>query len=144
MALRWRNSGLEAIRSLVSADALSSVNGRQYDVVVPTDPGEPLDRQRRLPGGSAAEGADGGRRWRPGFSSRGGRAWLRSRTADTGGNEANTNPIALMGSAFDVDKLAEEDTGVLAMQCLKQIFEVPNRSLIQLPPSRFSSSSKNV
>ena len=129
VALRWRNSGLEAIRSLVSADALSSVNGRQYHIVVPmilenlwTDNEDFLEvlLQRAQMEEKVEAGALLKRRT----------SVATVRTADTGGNEANTNPIALVGSAFDVDKLAEEDTGVLAMQCLKMIFEVPNRSLI--------------
>jgi hypothetical protein len=49
------------------------------------------------------------------------------RTADT---SAETNALALSGTTADADKLAEEDTGVLALQCLKEIFVVNNRSQI--------------
>ena len=48
-------------------------------------------------------------------------------TVDTVGD---TNPLAMTGTALDVDKLAEEDIGVLALECLKSIFVIPNRSQI--------------
>jgi len=127
IALRWRNSGLEAIRSVASSDALSSVAGRQYDIAVPmilenlwTDNEEFLDIL--LQRAELEEKVEGN-------------ALLKRRasiatvqTADTGGD--NPNPIALLGTGADVDKLAEEDIGVLAMHCLKQIFVVPNRSQV--------------
>jgi protein EFR3 len=124
--MRWRNAGLEAIKSVASSDALSSVAGRQFHVIVPmilenlwtdnddflevllqrTQMEEKIDAERLL-------------RRRTSIAT--------VRTVDTAGD---TNPIALSGTAFDVDKLAEEDIGVLAMQCLKQIFVVPNRNQI--------------
>ena len=44
--------------------------------------------------------------------------------------ESTDNSVALSGSTADADKLAEEDTGVLAIQCLKSVFVVNNRSQI--------------
>ncbi|KAK4161474.1 hypothetical protein QBC43DRAFT_97507 [Cladorrhinum sp. PSN259] len=126
LALRWRNSGLEAIRSIASSDALSSVTTQQYEVAVPmilenlwTDNENFLDILHHR-----ADVDD----------KLGGTALLRRRTSaatvQTAGTEGDPNPIALAGTAGDVDKLAEEDIGVLAMQCLKQIFVAPNRSQI--------------
>ncbi|KAK4229934.1 hypothetical protein QBC38DRAFT_358160 [Podospora fimiseda] len=126
LALRWRNSGLEAIRSIASSDALSSVTTQQYEVAVPmilenlwTDNENFLDILHQR-----AEMDD----------KLGGTALLRRRTSaatvQTAGPDGDPNPIALAGTAGDVDKLAEEDIGVLAMQCLKQIFVAPNRSQI--------------
>ncbi|KAK3336431.1 hypothetical protein B0T19DRAFT_351387 [Cercophora scortea] len=125
VALRWRNAGLEAIRSVASSEALSSVTGRQYDVAVPmilenlwTDNEDFLDvLLHRAEMEDKVDGALLRRRT----------SVATVRTADTSGEPA-PNPIALSGTAVDVDKLAEEDIGVLAMQCLKQIFIVPNRS----------------
>lgn len=128
VSLRWRNSGLEAIRSVASSEALSSVTARQYDVVVPmilenlwTDNEGFLEvllqrvhMEEKVESGAML-------RRRTSIST--------VRTADTS-NEPTPNPLALAGTALDVDKLAEEDIGVLAMQCLKQIFVVPNRSQI--------------
>lgn len=52
-------------------------------------------------------------------------------TDNTAENADDANPMAFSGTAVDVDKLAEEEVGVLAMSCLKSIFVVPNRSQIQ-------------
>lgn len=128
VSMRWRNTGLQAIKSVASSDALSSISTGQYDVIVPmilenlwTDNEAFLDVL--LHRAQMDEKVDIGgllkRRTSVGTV----------QTADTAGD---TNPIALSGSALDVDKLAEEDIGVLAMQCLKQIFVVPNRSQIYL------------
>ncbi|KAL5906453.1 plasma membrane localization protein [Pyricularia oryzae] len=127
VAMRWRNTGLEAIRSVASSDALASVQGTQYDILVPmilenlwTDNEEFLEIL--LHRAHLEEKVDTDK------------LLLRRRTSVAtvrtaeGGNEPN--PIALSGSAMDVDKLAEEDIGVLAITCLKQIFVGPNRSQI--------------
>ncbi|EFQ26607.1 hypothetical protein CGRA01v4_09194 [Colletotrichum graminicola] len=123
--MRWRNAGLEAIRSVSSSEALSTVTGRQFDVIVPVildnlwwGDEELLDTllsRIQMEEKVLTEK-------------------LRRRTSvatvESGGTGGEANPIALTGTAFDVDKLAEEDIGVLAMQCLKQIFVVPNRPQI--------------
>lgn len=121
--MRWRNAGLEAIRSISGADALSSITGRQMDVIVPrilenlwSENDDFLDvLQQRVEGVEKSEPEK----------------LIKRRTSvatvDTAGD---TNPLAMTGTALDVDKLAEEDIGVLAMECLKSIFVVPNRSQI--------------
>ncbi|AEO65211.1 uncharacterized protein THITE_56645, partial [Thermothielavioides terrestris NRRL 8126] len=123
IALRWRNTGLKAIKSVASSDALSSATTQQYDLAIPvilenlwTDNEDFLDvlHQRAEMGEKL------------------GAALLRRRTSvatvQTAESESNANPIALADTAVDMDKLAEEDTGVLAMECLRQIFVAPNRS----------------
>lgn len=118
---------MEAIKSIASSDTLSSVAGRQIDVVVPlilenlwTDNESFLDillQRANMEEKVSNEHLLLKRR-------------NSSVTARTAEGEGDTNPIALSGSAGDVDKLAEEETGVLAIQTLKQIFVVPNRSQI--------------
>ncbi|KAI5464226.1 hypothetical protein BGZ63DRAFT_350668 [Mariannaea sp. PMI_226] len=121
--MRWRSAGLEAIRSISTADALASITGRQIDTIVPrilenlwSDTDDFLDvLLRRLEEGKSPDPE------KP----------LRRRTSvatvDTAGD---TNPLAMTGTALDVDKLAEEDIGILALDCLKSIFVVPNRSQV--------------
>jgi protein EFR3 len=124
VAVRWRNAGLTAIKSVAESDALASVAGRQLDIIVPmilenlwTDNENFLDllihRMR------AEEKVDTSN-------------LLRRRTSistvKTAEEPGDTNPIALSGSAADADALAEEETGLFAMQCLKQIFIIPNRA----------------
>ena len=126
VAMRWRNTGLDAIRSLASSDAISSVSALRLDLLVPmilenlwTDNEDFLDvLQQRA---QSDEKVDQDRL----LKRRNSVATVR--TVETAGD---TNPIALLGSAVDVDKLAEEDIGVLAIQCLKQVFVVPNRPQI--------------
>ncbi|CAI4210835.1 unnamed protein product [Parascedosporium putredinis] len=124
--MRWRNAGLEAIRSIASSEALSSLVGRQLPVIVPiilenlwNDSDGFLETLHSRV--EMEERVDSEKLTRRRMSI------ATVRTADTAGD---TNPIALSGTAFDVDKLAEEDISVLAMQCLKMIFVVPNRPQI--------------
>ncbi|KAI1417382.1 hypothetical protein F5Y13DRAFT_152679 [Hypoxylon sp. FL1857] len=126
VALRWRNAGLEAIKSIAESDALSSVAGRQLDVIVPmvlenlwTDNEEFLDTLLQRVQLEEKVDSNALLRHRTSIST--------VRTADTGGD---ANPIAISGTSVDIDKLAEEDIGVMAMQCLKQIFVIPNRAQI--------------
>lgn len=123
VAVRWRNAGLEAIKSIASSDALSSVAGRQLDTIVPmilenlwTGNEEFLDVLLQRANMEEKVNTDHLLKRRNSNAT--------VRTTETGGDP---NPIALSGTAGDVDKLAEEETGVLAIQCLKQIFVVPNR-----------------
>ncbi|ORY67351.1 uncharacterized protein BCR38DRAFT_456145 [Pseudomassariella vexata] len=126
VAVRWRNAGLGAIKSVAESEALSSVAGRQLDVIVPmilenlwTDNDEFLDVL--LQRAHMEEKGDSGQHLRRRTS---------ISTVKTNEEAGDTNPIALSGTAADADKLAEEDTGVVALQCLKQIFIIPNRAQI--------------
>lgn len=126
VAVKWRNAGLEAIKSVAESDALASVAGRQLDVIVPmilenlwTDNEDFLELLiHRMKADEKAENSNLVRR-RTSIS-----------TVKTADEPGTTNPIALSGSAADADALAEEETGMLAMHCLKQIFIVPNRAQI--------------
>ncbi|KAH7305003.1 hypothetical protein B0I35DRAFT_362464 [Stachybotrys elegans] len=128
MEMRWRSAGLAAIRAIATSDALSSLNARQVNVIMPmilenlcAGNDEYLDLILKRINNEAKADADKG---------------LRRRTSVTTVNTAETtneppNPVALLGTALDVDKLVEEDIAVLAMNCLKSIFVVPNRPQIQ-------------
>lgn len=125
VAMRWRIVGLKAVRSVASSEALASVGGRQLHVIMPmllqnlwtdsTDYLETLEQRAQL-----EEKVDVEKMLRRRTSI------ATVRTVET----SETNPAALSGSTADADKLAEEDIGVLAIQCLKQIFVANNRSQI--------------
>ncbi|PNY26057.1 Protein EFR3 [Tolypocladium capitatum] len=124
--MRWRNAGLDAIKCIAASDALSSVTGRQIDVIVPmvlenlwTDDDDFLDVL--LERVQMGERSDAERLLRRRTSA------ATVRTADMPGD---ANPLAFSGTALDVDKVAEEDIGVLATQCLKSIFVFPNRAQV--------------
>ncbi|KAI0393806.1 hypothetical protein F5Y17DRAFT_430870 [Xylariaceae sp. FL0594] len=125
VALRWRNAGLQAVQSIASSDALSSPSGRQIDVVVPiilenlwTDDDDFLEILSQRAQLEEKTDSNAQLRRRTSMST--------VRTAETAGGD--TNPIAISGTSGDIDRLAEEETGVAAMQCLKQIFAMPNRA----------------
>jgi hypothetical protein len=125
VAMRWRVVGLQAVKSVASSEALASVAGRQLDVIMPmllenlwTDSGEYLEML--LQRAQLEEKVDVEKMLRRRTSI------ATVRTVET----SDTNPAALSGTTADADKLAEEDIGVLAIQCLKKIFVVNNRSQI--------------
>ncbi len=125
VAMRWRVVGLQAVKSVASSEALASVAGRQLDVIMPmllenlwTDSADYLEVL--LLRAQLEEKVDVERMLRRRTSI------ATVRTVET----SDTNPAALSGTTADADKLAEEDIGVLAIQCLKQIFVVNNRSQI--------------
>ncbi|KFG85642.1 protein EFR3 [Metarhizium anisopliae] len=125
LQIRWRNAGLAAIMHIAGSDALSSKSGRQIDVIVPKILDNMWTRDdvfldtllQRVQMGEKSEPERLHRRT----------SIATVRTAETAGD---TNPLALSGTALDVDNLAEEETGVLATKCLKSIFIVPNRAQI--------------
>ncbi|PHH71130.1 hypothetical protein CDD82_6727 [Ophiocordyceps australis] len=129
--MRWRNTGLEAIRCVSSSDALSSLTGRQIDAIVPvildnlwTDEDSLDVLLDRVHSQDKVE-----------TSHR--RNSITSVRQNDGAGD--THPLALTGTALDADKLAEEDLGVLAVQCLKSIFMVPNRAQINAATTAFLS-----
>ncbi|OBT68510.1 hypothetical protein VE03_02879 [Pseudogymnoascus sp. 23342-1-I1] len=127
MAMRWRIAGLRAIKSVVSSQALGSVAGRQLDVIMPVLlenlwTGNPEYLDILLNRAYLEERVNTEKLLRR----RGSIATVR--TVETA---TDTHPPALADTTADADKLAEEDIGVLAIQCLKQIFEVNSRSQIR-------------
>lgn len=126
VAMRWRSAGLQAIKSVASSNALASLAGRQLDVIVPillenlwTDREEVLETLDERAQLEEKEGMEKPLRLRASMST--------VRTTETHGE---ANAAVLSGTTADADKLAEEDIGVLAIQCLKHIFIVHNRSQI--------------
>lgn len=127
IAMRWKVAGLRAVKSVASSQALASVAGRQLDVIMPivlenlwTDDQQYLEIL--LNRAHLEEKVDTEKLLRR----RGSIATVRTVETST-----DTNPLALSGTTADADKLAEEDIGVLAIQCLKQIFVINNRSQIR-------------
>ncbi|KAL3426538.1 hypothetical protein PVAG01_00047 [Phlyctema vagabunda] len=123
---QWRSVGLQAIKSVASSEALASVAGRQLDVIVPTllenlwtGDQQFLDSLEQRLRAEEKIGTEKLSRRRSSFST-----VLTHETAD------EPSAAAISGTAADVDKLAQEENGFLAMQCLKQLFVVNNRSQI--------------
>jgi hypothetical protein len=126
VAIRWRIVGLQAIKSVAVSDALASLAGKQLDVIVPmlleniwTDNEDFVDLLEHR--AQLEDKVDSEKLLRRRTSV------ATVRTVDT---STDTNAAALSGSTADADKLAEENIGVLAIQCLKALFVVNNRSQI--------------
>ncbi|KAJ5053867.1 uncharacterized protein L3040_000157 [Drepanopeziza brunnea f. sp. 'multigermtubi'] len=124
VAMRWRSAGLQAIRSIVSSEALSSLAGRQLNVVIPlllenlwTDNEDFIDLIEHKAGWEEMADTEKLRR-QPSVAT--------VQTLDT----ADPNALTLSVTTADADKVAEENIGVIAIQCLKQIFVANNRSQI--------------
>jgi hypothetical protein len=139
LAMRWRNVGLQAIKSVASSEALASVAGKQLKVIIPillenvwTDNGAFLDTLEHRAKLQEKEETEKILRRRNSVAT--------VRTVDTA-NDGN----ALAESTADADKLAEEDIGVLAIQCLQQIFVVNNRHVWITPPSKtYANANTNI
>ncbi|KAI6712782.1 hypothetical protein JHW43_004681 [Diplocarpon mali] len=125
VAMRWRSAGLQAIMSVASSEALASLAGRQLNVVVPVllenlwtdnkDFIELIEHRAVLEENIDAEKL----RRRTSNST--------VRTADASGDP---NAPTLSATTADADKVAQQDIGVIAIHCLKQVFVVNNRSQI--------------
>jgi len=126
VAMRWRSAGLQAIKSVASSEALASLAARQLSMIVPllleniwTDNESYLDLLERRAQSEEKSSVERSQRRRPSVA-----------TVRTVENSGDNNALALSETTADADKLAEEDIGVLAIQCLKHIFVVNNRSQI--------------
>lgn len=132
VAIRWRSVGLQAIKSVASAEALSTDGGRQLNLIVPAilrnlysaNGGRLRALQQRAKSSEAADMEQAVRR-RMSIST--------VRTFE----EQDTHPVALSATTDDADKLAEDEVGILALQSLRQIFVVNNRAQIRLATTCF-------
>ncbi|KAK2867870.1 hypothetical protein FQN49_003386 [Arthroderma sp. PD_2] len=126
MALRWRNVGLQAIKSVVGSEALGADWSRQLNIVIPVilhslyDNGDPglLPLQQRAMNSESQE-REHARRRRMSIAT--------VQTVDT----VDGNPESASGTAADADKAAEMEAQVLALRCLEKIF-TPGSNKVQI------------
>lgn len=123
-ALKLRKAGLEALRSVAKAQALASDPGRQITVFLPAvlrnlysqDAAYLTTLDERL-----AEQKHAQQGLRPSMQT------IRSTNTREEGD-----PRAAGGTAQEADRYAEEEAGVLAMQCFKALFDVDNRGQVRM------------
>ncbi|KAK2786551.1 plasma membrane localization protein [Emmonsiellopsis sp. PD_33] len=129
LRLRWRQAGLQAIKSVVSSEALASDGVKQLVVVVPVileslysaDDLLPLEEKALS---SEKHEREQARRRRTSIAT--------VQTVDT----TDGDPVTAVGSAADADKLAEVEVRVLALRCLEKIFTTgSNRTQIRAATS---------
>lgn len=150
IAVRWRSAGLRALRSITSSEAVGADGGRQMNIIMPVilqnlhsgDEEHLRELQRKV---EAVETKD---------EKQAHRRRMSIATVQTADSHSRPNSGAVTGTADDADRLAEEEVGLQALQCLKQIFMTNNRAQIRLAtgamlkfictvPQRQSGTHKN-
>ncbi len=128
IAIRWRSAGLRALKSITSSEAVGADGGRQINIIMPvilqnlhSVDNEDL-RQLKL----RAEAVDGAE------EKQASRRRMSVATTRTTEDNSRPNTAAATGSADDADRLAEEEVGVEAVRCLRQIFASDNRGQIRM------------
>lgn len=130
-AIRLQEAGLGAIKSVVVSDALASESGRQLDVVVPAI----LSNVRGEDEGylihllKLSKQAEEDEKDRA-IARRMSVATVRTFTGLTEAS-VETDPRQAEGTVQDADELAEEETAVLALECLRSVFANENRPQVR-------------
>ena len=127
VAIRWRTAGLQALKSITASEAVGADGGKQLNVIIPVilqnlHSGDEAHLQtilQRMNATETIEKEDAMRR-------------RMSTTTVRTGDGLSRPGSAVTGTADDADRLAEEEVGVLAIQCLKQIYDSNNRAQIRL------------
>jgi hypothetical protein len=129
VAIRFRKSGLRALKAVASSESLGSETGRQLDVIIPvillnilSESGQYLKRLQARENDKEEHEKDEQLRRRQSVS-----------TARTDEDEAD--PVAASGTTAEADKLAEEEVGLVALQALRHIFLGVNRGQLRLATS---------
>ena len=128
LALRWRTAGLRALKSITASEPVGADGGRQMSIIMPVilqtlhsgDESHLLNLQQRT---EATEGIDKEQNLRRRMS---------IATVQTANGKSRPSSAALTETADDADRIAEEEVGLLAIQCLKQVFVANNRGQIRL------------
>lgn len=128
IAIRWRSAGLRALKSITSSEAVGADGGRQINIIMPvvlqnlhSVDAEHL-RQLQLRA-EAVEGIE---------EKQASRRRMSIATVRTTDETSRPSTAAITGTADDADRLAEEEVGVEAVKCLKQIFVSNNRGQIRM------------
>jgi len=126
VAIRFRKSGLQALKAVASSESLGSETGRQLAVILPvillnvySDTGDYLRRLESREMEKEEHDRSEQLRRRQSIS-----------TVHT--DEDVADPIAASGTTEEADKLAEEQAGMIALDALKHIFLGVNRGQLRL------------
>lgn len=126
VAIRFRKSGLQALKAVASSESLGSETGRQLAVVIPvvllnifSDSGDYLRRLESRENEKEEHDKTDERRRRQSIS-----------TVRT--DEEEPDPVAASGTTEEADKIAEEEAGVIALEALRHIFLGVNRGHLPL------------
>ena len=128
VAVRWRTAGLKALKSITASDAISTDRGRQLQIIMPgiiqnLHSGEEGHLHALQQKAGAAESVDREQAMRRRMS---------IATVQTGEGSSRPTSASVAGPVDDVDRLAEEEVGILAIQSLNQIYTANNRAQVRL------------
>jgi protein EFR3 len=125
--MRYRKAGLEAIKAVATSDSLSSETGRQLQHIIPpileniyAETGQYLVLLESTEEERAEIEKEKMIRRRQSTST--------VRTVET----SEADPIAASGTTEAADRLAEQETGVIALQALKKIFTIVPRGQLRM------------
>ena len=128
IAIRWRSAGLRALKCITSSEAVGADGGKQMNMLMPVilqnlhsgDEGHLRELRQRAQAAESTEIEQAARRR------------MSTATVRTVDESLRPTSAAMSGTADDADRLAEEEVGIQAIQCLKQIFVANNRAQIRL------------
>jgi hypothetical protein len=128
MAIRWRNAGLQGIKSVCGTEAIGADGGRQLGIVMPAilqnldfDSADHLDALHVRAHATEKIEQETAVKRRMSIAT--------VRTVDT---TPEANLATVSATTADADRIAEEEVGLLALQSLKEIFIANNRARIRL------------
>ncbi|KAF1344161.1 hypothetical protein BDV97DRAFT_272531, partial [Delphinella strobiligena] len=127
--IRLRKAGLEAMQAVSQSAALNSESTRQMDTIMNVV----LQNIWAEDGNYLAVLEHRGKEQETATTLNRGRASIA--TARTAKSTEEGDPRAAQGTTADADKIAEEETGLLALQVLRGIYQVDNRAQIRLATS---------
>jgi hypothetical protein len=127
ISIRWRNTGLKAIKSIVSSKGLSADSGKQLNIIVPvilqnlySGEEDVLVTQQMKTLNSEKNEREVSRRRRT--------SAVTVQTVDT----VEGNVASASGSVADADQVAEAEARVLALRCLERIFTGGNKAQVRI------------
>lgn len=129
VAIRFRKSGLHALKAVACSESLGSETGRQLAVIIPvillniySETGEYLRRLQSRENEKEEHDKIEQLRRRQSIS-----------TVRT--DEEEADPVAASGTTEEADKIAEEEAGMIALEALRHIFLGVNRGQLRLATS---------
>ncbi|KAL5420284.1 hypothetical protein PMIN03_000111 [Paraphaeosphaeria minitans] len=129
VAIRFRKSGLHALKAVAASESFASETGRQLAVIIPVVllniDAETGDYLRRLESRETEkdehEKAEQLRR--------------RQSISTVRTDDEDADPIAASGTTEEADKIAEEEAGMIALEALRHIFLGVNHGQLRLATS---------
>ena len=128
LAIRWRSAGIRALKGIAHSEAVGADGGRQLNIIMPvllqnlhTGDEEHLRQLRQRAEEPEATDEKQAIRRRMSIA-----------TVSNGEGESRPTSSVLAGTADDADRIAEEEVGVQAVKCLKQIFVANSRLQLRM------------